>query len=120
MTSRKTPNKHYCLFRRTYIRKDKTYTVSFKGLTKQQADIINHIFCTLDTCGIVYTYLGGFTLPELELRCSIPLERGFGSSLIVPNSTLSALVHLFNNSNFSKKDILTSSNGVPLSHINKY
>lgn len=116
----KYPQNPICRFNRTYVRKDKSYTVSFKGLTKQQADIINHIFCTLDTCGIVYTYLGGFTLPELELRCSIPLERGFGSSLVVPNSTLSALVRLFNNSNFCKKDVLTSSNGVPLSNINKY
>lgn len=109
-----------CRFNRSFVKKTKTYTLSFKGLSKQQADIINHIFCTLDTCGIVYTYLGGFTLPELELRCSIPLERGYGSSLIVPNSTLSTLVRLFNNSNFCKKDILTSSNGVPLSNINKY
>lgn len=109
-----------CRFNRSFVKKTKTYTLSFKGLSKQQADIINHIFCTLDTCGIVYTYLGGFTFPELELRCSIPLERGYGSSLIVPNSTLSTLVRLFNNTNFCKKDILTSSNGVPLSNINKY
>lgn len=116
----KLPTNLNCRFNRTYVRKDKSYTVSFKGLTKQQADIINYIFCTLDACGIVYTSLGGFTLPELKLRCCIPLERGFGSTLIVPNSTLSALVRLFNNSNFCKKDILTSANGVPLSNINKY
>lgn len=116
----KSPMNPNCRFNRSFVKKTKTYTLSFKGLSKQQADIINHIFCTLDTCGIVCTYLGGFTLPELELRCCIPLERGFGSSLIVPNSSLSALVRLFNNSNFCKKDILTSSNGVPLSNINKY
>lgn len=116
----KYPMSPNCRFKCTYIRKDKTYTVSFKGLSKQQADIINHIFCTLDTCGIVYTYLGGFTLPELELRCNIPLERGCGSTLVVPNASLSALARLFNNKNFHTKDIITSSDGLPLSHINKY
>lgn len=116
----KYPTNPNCRFNRTYVRKDKSYTVSFKGLSKQQADIINHIFCTLDSCGIVYTYFGGFTLPELELRCYIPLERGCGSTLVVPNSSLSALVQLFNNKNFHSKDIITSSVGLPLSHINKY
>lgn len=107
-------------FNRSYVRKTKTYTLSFKGLTKHQADIINHIFCTLNSCGIVYTYLGGFTLPELELRCNIPLERGFGSTLVVPNSSLSALAQLFNNTNFHTKDVIMSSDGLPISHINKY
>lgn len=116
----KYPMNPNCRFNRTYVRKDKSYTVSFKGLTKYQADIISHIFCSLDTCGIVYTYLGGFTLPELELRCHIPLERGFGSTLLVPYSSLSVLARLFNNTNFKSKDVITSSNGIPLSHITKY
>lgn len=109
-----------CRFNRTYVRKYKSYTVSFKGLTKQQADIINHIFCTLDTCGVVYTYSGGFTIPELELRCSVPLDRGLGTSLVVPNSAISALATLFRNTNFIRKDIIVSSSGVPLSHLNTY
>lgn len=115
--SRINPN---CRFNRSYVRKTKTYTLSFKGLSKHQADIISHIFCTLDSCGIVYTYLGGFTLPELELRCNIPLERGFASTLVVPNASLSALVQLFNNKNFHTKDVIMSSNGSPLSRLNKY
>lgn len=109
-----------CRFNRSFVKKTKSYTLSFKGLSKQQADIISHIFCTLDSCGIIYTYLGGFTLPELQLRCMIPLERGFGSTLVVPNASLSALALLFNNKNFQLKDVITSSNGFPLSHINKY
>lgn len=116
----KYPMNPNCRFNRTYVRKDKSYTVSFKGLTKQQADIINHIFCTLDSCGIVYTYLGGFTLPELELRCFIPLERGLGSTLVVPHSTLFSLTRLFHNTNFQLKDVITSSVGIPLSNIQKY
>ena len=116
----KYPMSPNCRFNRSFVKKTKTYTLSFKGLSKQQADIISHIFCTLDSCGIVYTYLGGFTLPELQLRCSIPLERGYGSTLVVPNSLLSSLALLFNNTNFLTKDVLTSSNGSPLSHINKY
>lgn len=116
----KYPTNPNCRFSRSFVKKSKTYTVSFKGLTKHQADIINHIFCTLDACGIVYTYLGGFTLPELELKCTIPLERGFGSTLVVPNASLSALARLFNNKNFQLKDVITSSNGLPLSHINTY
>ena len=109
-----------CRFNRSYVKKTQTYTLSFKGLSKHQADIISHIFCTLDSCGIVYTYLGGFTLPELELRCNIPLERGFGSTLVVPYSSLSVLARLFNNTNFKSKDVITSSNGLPISNLYKY
>lgn len=116
----KSPMSPNCRFNRSFVKKTKTYTLSFKGLSKQQADIISHIFCTLESCGITYTYLGGFTLPELQLRCTIPLERGFGSTLVVPNASLSALARLFNNKNFQLKDVITSSNGLPLSHINKY
>ena len=120
MISKKTPNKQNCRFRRTYIRKDKTYTVSFKGLSKHQADIVSYIFRSLSSCGVVHTYSGGFTIPELELRCSVPLERGFGTSLIVPNAAISALATLFRNTNFIRKDVIVSSSGVPLSHLNTY
>lgn len=116
----KYPMSPNCRFNRSFVKKTKTYTLSFKGLSKQQADIISHIFCTLDACGIVYTYLGGFTLPELELRCSVPLERGLGTSLIVPNAAISALASLFRNTNFIRKDVIVSSSGVPLSHLNSY
>lgn len=109
-----------CRFNRTYVRKTHSYTLSFKGLTKFQADLISHFFCTLAPIGVVYTYLGGFTLPELELRCNIPLARGVGSSLVVPNSSLSALALLFNNENFASKDVILSPHGFPLSHLNKY
>lgn len=109
-----------CRFNRAYVRKTHSYTLSFKGLTKFQADLISHIFCTLNSCGVVYTYLGGFSLPELELRCNIPLARGVGSTLVVPNSSLSAIALLFNNENFASNDVILSSNGLPLSHLNKY
>ena len=109
-----------CRFNRTYVRKTHSYTLSFKGLTKFQADLVSHFFCTLAPIGVVYTYLGGFTLPELELRCNIPLARGVGSSLVVPNSSLSALALLFNNENFASKDVILSPHGLPLSHLNKY
>lgn len=109
-----------CRFNRSFVKASKTYTLSFKGLSKFQADIISHIFCTLNSCGVVYTYLGGFTLPELELRCNIPLARGVGSTLVVPNSSLSALALLFNNENFASKNVILSSKGLPLSHLNKY
>lgn len=120
MTSRKTPNNKTCRFKRTYIRKDKTYTVSFKGLSKHQADIVSYIFHSLSSCGVVYTYSGGFTIPELELRCSVPLGRGLGTSLIVPNAAISALATLFRNTNFIRKDVIVSSSGAPLSHLNTY
>lgn len=120
MTTKKTPKNKTCRFNRTYIRNDKTYTLSFKGLTKHQADIVSYIFRSLSSCGVVYTYLGGLTIPELELRCSVPLERGFGTSLIVPNASISALATLFRNTNFIRKDVIVSSSGVPLSNLNKY
>uniref|UniRef100_A0AAU8AUW7 Uncharacterized protein n=1 Tax=Dulem virus 267 TaxID=3145744 RepID=A0AAU8AUW7_9VIRU len=117
---RKNPINPNCRFNRSYVRATKTYTLSFKGLTKHQADIVSHIFCTLNSCGIVYTYLGGFTFPELELRCSVPLERGYGSTLVVPNASLSALAQLFKNRNFATRDVITSSNGLPISKLNTY
>lgn len=120
MTSKKTPHNKTCRFNRTYIRKDKTYTLSFKGLSKHQADIVSYIFRSLSSCGVVYTYSGGFTIPELELRCSVPLERGLGASLVVPNAAISALAILFRNTNFIRKDVIVSSSGVPLSHLNTY
>lgn len=120
MTSKKIPNNKTCRFNRKYIRKDKTYTLTFKGLSKHQADIVSYIFRSLFSCGVVYTYSGGFTIPELELRCSVPLERGLATSLIVPNSAISALATLFHNTNFIRKDVIVSSSGVPLSHLNTY
>lgn len=120
MTSKKILNNKTCRFKRTYIRKDKSITVSFKGLSKHQADIVSYIFRSLSSCGVVLTYSGGFTIPELELRCSVPLERGFGTSLIVPNAAISALATLFHNTNFIRKDVIVSSSGVPLSHLNTY
>ena len=120
MTLKKIPNNKTCRFKRMYIRKYKTYTLSFKGLSKHQADIVSYIFRSLFSCGVVYTYSGGFTIPELELRCSVPLERGLGTSLVVPNSAIFALTTLFRNTNFNRKDVIVSSSGVPLSHLNKY
>lgn len=109
-----------CRFNRSYVRATKTYTLSFKGLSKRQADIISHIFCSLESCGIVYTYHGGLTLPELDLRCSIPLERGSCSTLVVPNASLSALALLFNNRNFPTRDVITSSTFPSLYKLNTY
>lgn len=109
-----------CRFRRSYVRKDKTYTVSFKGLSKVQANIVSYIFRSLSSVGVVQTYLTGFTVPELELRCSVPLERGVGNTLVVPNCSLSVLTRLFNNFNFISKDVIVSANGTPLSHIQNY
>lgn len=109
-----------CRFRRSYVRKDKTYTVSFKGLSKEQANIVSYIFRSLASVGVVQTYLTGFTLPELELRCSVPLQRGVGNTLVVPNCSISELTRLFNNFNFISKDVIVSANGTPLSHIQNY
>lgn len=109
-----------CRFRRSYVRKDKTYTVSFKGLSKDQANIFSYIFRSLSSVGVVQTYLTGFTVPELELRCSVPLQRGVGNTLVVPNCSISELTRLFNNFNFISKDVIVSSNGTPLSNIQNY
>lgn len=120
MTLKKILSSKTCRFKRKYIHKDNTFTLSFIGLSSYQADIVSCIFRSLFSCGVVYTHSHGFTLPELELRCSVPLERVSGSSLIVPNSAISALTTLFSNNNFTVKDVIVSSTGVPLSNLNTY
>ncbi len=120
MTSKKILNNKTCRFKRKYIHKDNTFTLSFIGLSDYQADIVSCIFRSLFSCGVVYTYSHGFTIPELELRCSVPLVRGIGSSLIVPNSAISALTTLFFNNNFTGKDSIVSLSGVQLSNIKNY
>ena len=119
-TKNLNPKKLNCRFRRSFVRKDHTYTVSFKGLSKDQANIVSYIFRSLSSVGVVQTFLSGFTIPELELRCSIPLQRGVGKTLVVPNCSINELARLFNNYNFISKDVLVTSNGTPLSNIQNY
>lgn len=109
-----------CRFSRTYVRKSKTYTLSFKRLSKLEADLICNIFRSLSSCGVVQVYENGFTSPRYEMRCHVPLARGVKNTFVVPHRSLSAIVSEFNNFDFRKSDVLVSDIGVPLSHINTY
>lgn len=109
-----------CRFKRTYVRRSKSYTLSFRCLTKEQANIVCSVFRSLSVCGLVHLCDNNITLPSLELRCNIPLSRCVGTSLSVPFRCLSSLVSDFGNDNFPSRDIIVSSVGSPLSHLNNY
>ena len=109
-----------CHFNRSYVRRTKTYTLSFKRLSKAQADFVCSVFRSLSSCGVVQVYRNGFTLPEYELRCSVPLVRSVGRSLVVPHSVINSVVSDFGNHDFAIKDIIVNELGAPLSHINTY
>lgn len=109
-----------CHFNRSYVRSTRTYTLSFKRLTKSQADFVCSVFRSLSSCGVVQVYQNGFTAPYYELRCCVPLARGFGRSLVVPHSVINEIVSDFGNHDFDKKDIIVNEIGVPLSNINTY
>lgn len=109
-----------CHFKRTYVRRSKTYTLSFKYLTKEQANIICSVFRSLSICGLVHVCENNITTPKLELRCDVPLSRCIGTSFSIPYRCLSSLVSDFNNDNFPSRDIIVSSVGSPLSHLNNY
>lgn len=112
--------KKNCRFNRSFVRKSKTYTLSFKGLEKTEADFICHIFKTLISSGIVQLYQNGITTPYYELRCHVPLYSGRNGVFVVPNNVLSNLVSVFGNPNFPSRDVIVDRYGFPLSHIENY
>lgn len=107
-------------FKRSYSRSTRSYSLSFKRLSKAQADLICAVFRSLSSCGVIQVYRNGFTLPEYELRCSVPLQRGFGNTLVVPHSVINSVVSEFGNRDFAVKDIIVNEVGTPLSTINFY
>ena len=107
-------------FRRTFVKSTNDYSVSFKHLSKLQADILCHVLHSLSSRGVVLEYVNGITLPSLDLRASVPLAHGVGSTLVVPYSAISDIVVDLGNISFNKRDVLVDSKGFPLSSIGTY
>lgn len=103
--------KQTCLFKHSYNKRTKSYSASFRGLSKQQFNALMSIFHTLSSVGVVLTYEDGFTVPMYELRCSVPLSRGAGSSMVVPNVSLNSLLSSFRNTNIPLRDVIVSPTG---------
>lgn len=99
-----------CRFNRTYNRVTNKYSISFKSLSKEQADIICSLFSNLESNGIILQYCNGFTLPYLQVSSAIPLVSAFRGLLAIPNSYITDIVCHFGNS-FGRKNPLLDSNG---------
>lgn len=99
-----------CRFNRTYNRDTNKYSVSFKSLSKEQADIICALFANLESCGVILQYCHGITLPYLHVSSTIPLVSAFRGLLAIPNSHISDILRHFGNS-FGRKNPLLDSKG---------
>lgn len=99
-----------CRFNRTYNRDTNKYSVSFKSLSKEQADIICALFANLESCGVILQYCHGITLPYLHVSSTIPLVSAFRCLLAIPNSYISDILRHFGNT-FGRKNPLLDSKG---------
>lgn len=99
------------LFKRSFNKTFKTYSVSFRGLSNDQANLIEYLFKNLASEGVVMSRMDGFDVPSLMVTSVLPLTRGVGNTLVVPNSLLHSIVSNFNSSEFAVKDELVSYNG---------
>ena len=99
-----------CRFNRTYNRVTNKYSVSFKSLSKEQADIICALFANLESNGVILQYCNGFTLPYLHVSSTLPLVSACRGLLAIPNSYITDIVCHFGNT-FGRKNPLLDSKG---------
>lgn len=104
------------LFKRSFNKTFKTYSVSFRGLSKEQANLIEYLFKNLASEGVVMSRMNGFNIPSLMVTSVLPLSRGVGNTLVVPNTLLNSIVSNFNSKEFDVKDELVSYNGKYISN----
>lgn len=97
-----------CRFNRTYNRDTNKYSVSFKSLSKEQADIICALFANLESCGVILQYCHGITLPYLHVSSTIPLVSAFRGLLAIPNSHITDILRHFGNTFGCKNPLLDS------------
>lgn len=104
------------LFKRSFNKTFGTYSISFRGLSKEQANLIAYLFKNLASEGVVMSRMNGFNVPSLMVTSVLPLARGVGNTLVVPNSLLNSIVSNFNSKEFDVKDELVSFNGKYISN----
>lgn len=104
------------LFKRSFNKTFHTYSLSFRGLSKEQANLIEYLFKNLASEGVVISRMNGFNVPSLMVTSVLPLTRGVGNTLVVPNSLLNSIVSNFNSTEFDVKDELVSYNGKYISN----
>lgn len=98
-------------FYKSYNKATKSYTVTFKVLTKEQLKILRSLFSSLDSDGVVLMYQNGFTLPYLQVVGHIPLFSEFPNTLTIPNMQITDLFDSFNNKNFGSRNVLLDTKG---------
>lgn len=104
------------LFKCSYNKTFKSYSVCFRGLSKEQVNLIKYLFKNLASEGVVMSRMNGFTVPSLMLTSVLPLARGVGNTLVVPNTLLNSIVSNFNSKEFAIKDELVSYKGKYISN----
>nr|DAG71149.1 MAG TPA: hypothetical protein [Microviridae sp.] len=104
-------NTQNSLFKRSFNKTFKTYSVSFRGLSNEQANLIEYLFKNLTSEGVVMSRMNGFTVPSLMVTSVLPLSRGVDNTLVIPNSLLNDIVSNFGSKEFSTFDELVSYNG---------
>ena len=97
---------------KTYNKAYETYSLSIRGLSKSQIDMIHHLLRHLTTNGIIYQYSGGFTLPYLSVESLVPLRPSNGL-LLVPNSSIREVCELFGNTDIPLMDVFCDLHGKP-------
>lgn len=104
------------LFKRSFNKTFNTYSISFRGLSKKQANLIEYLFKNLASEGVVMSRINGLNVPSLMVTSVLPLTRGVGNTLVVPNTLLNSIVSNFNSKEFAVKDELVSYNGKYISN----
>lgn len=105
------------LFKRSYNKTFKTYTVSFRGLSKDQVNLIEYLFKNLASECVVMSRMNGLTVPSLMVTSVLPLSRGVGNTLVIPNNLLHSIVSNFGSKEFAINDELISFNGHHISQV---
>lgn len=101
---------------KTYNKTYKTYSLSIKGLSKPQLNMLHHLLRYLTIDGVVYQYSKGFTMPYLAVESLIPLQPSNGLFLI-PNSSIREVCEIFGNNDLPNTDIFCDLHGKPISKL---
>lgn len=109
-----------CLFKKSYNRTFKTWSLSLRGLTKEQLNFILYLFENLSSDGVIESSVNGFTRPSLSLTSVVPLCRGVGNTLVVPNQLINSVVSPFGCSDFDCRDQFVDYTGKFISNTSDY
>ena len=109
-----------CLFKTSYNKTFGTWSLSLRGLSKKQLNILLCLLKNLSSDGVIESSVNGFTRPSLLLSSVVPLCRGVDNTLVVPNQLINSVVAPFGCVDFDCKDKFVNYNGKYISNISDY